>query len=199
MAALPFRKTQTDQPSPPPLDRSQIASLASPLEEVVASPSDLPKLDAVEASGVVTDQYRPIDRLPDTVESLPALPATRRPFRDSLLKPQPMLPDAAAVTASELAQAAPDWNERQPLKYITAEPNPATEAIAMDAQDTSIREPADILPPHQMIAQQAGARGMPQREPASQFQRAQPPRRELQQRETRNKPRRRHFIYEPVD
>ncbi|WP_145342458.1 hypothetical protein [Rosistilla ulvae] len=132
LAALPFRKTSHEELEPPPLERSQVASLISPLEEIDVDAGDLSGLNLSEVA-YAADGLTPRTDSGSETAAFPELPQSRRPFAEALVQPTALIPDAtrnASPDPMDIANRSKDWNIDLPLKYVQPQTGLQVEEIA---------------------------------------------------------------------
>lgn len=212
VAALPFRKSPHQEVEPPALERSQVASLVSPLEEIDVEAADLSGLSLSEMPYAIDEIPKPADSQ-DGLAAFPALPKSRRPFSEGLVQPTPMLPDSnpsRGPDPMDIANRSQDWNIDLPLKYVQPQTGLKVEAIARKPLATPAEATSGSLSwnpsPNEnrpaatgMRIHQAGSRQLGESsqsiepeasvEPTQQYQNSPPP---------QQRPRKRYFVYEPA-
>lgn len=218
VAALPFRKSSDAESETPPLDRSQLASLVSPLEEIDTEAPDLSTLNLSEISYSKDDSGMRPD-LSGGQSAFPSLPKSRRPFAQALVQPTPLLPESRPTARPDSLDIAnrnrdhnQDWNLDLPLKYVQPQTGLQVEEIAEQPRQTPAEatrgslswSPAttqDSGVASGMRIHQAGSRNV--NEPATSLNREAPATSSPQYEATpaitpKPRARKRFFVYEPA-
>ncbi|MEZ6090279.1 MAG: hypothetical protein R3C05_20080 [Pirellulaceae bacterium] len=206
MAALPFRKSSYHEFHAPPLERSQLASLDSPLEEIDGQAAGSPPLDL---SDLPLGQFDSRENKPSQggEVSFPELPQARRPFAEGLVHPEPIVPQTDALTAGnelDLARRTKEWNLELPLKYVQPQtglqveqiaqsPIPTPTSATFSLREENIAATETVAPmdedslPSGMLVQPTGSRNANDQQTVAT---ANPP-------IESQAPRKRYFVYEP--
>ena len=132
LAALPFRKSSDHSSQAPALERSQLASLVSPLEELDPAESGSPPIDLSDMPLSNFESQQAMNSQ-DLEPSFPQLPQSRRPFAEGLICPEPIVPQNAPYlreTELDLVRQTQDWDLELPLKYVQPQTGLQVEEIA---------------------------------------------------------------------